>query len=201
MDKVRYIGEPVAAVAAVTEEIAEKALDYIEVEYEVLPATFEPLDAIKKDAPEIHEGFERNINVTRHIEWGEVEEGFEEADYIREDWFKCGGQAHMCMETRAAVSSYTPEGKMTIYSSNQSPYYMQGLMSGVLGMREGDIRVLSQYVGGGFGGKFELDGAIFCSAILSMKTFKPVKIVYHKRRGFYCHASGEPPCSIIRGPA
>jgi 4-hydroxybenzoyl-CoA reductase subunit alpha len=184
VDKVRYIGEPVAAVAAVTEEIAEKALDYIEVEYEVLPATFEPLDAIKKDAPEIHEGFERNINVTRHIEWGEVEEGFEEADYIREDWFKCGGQAHMCMETRAAVSSYTPERKMTIYSSNQSPYYMQGLMSGVLGMREGDIRVLSQYVGGGFGGKFELDGAIFCSAILSIKTFKPVKIVFTREEDF-----------------
>jgi 4-hydroxybenzoyl-CoA reductase subunit alpha len=184
VDKVRYIGEPVAAVAAVTEEIAEKALDYIEVEYEVLPATFEPLDAIKKDAPEIHEGFERNINVTRHIEWGEVEEGFEEADYIREDWFKCGGQAHMCMETRAAVSSYTPDGKITIYSSNQSPYYMQGLMSGVLGMREGDIRVLSQYVGGGFGGKFELDGAIFCSAILSIKTFKPVKIVFTREEDF-----------------
>jgi 4-hydroxybenzoyl-CoA reductase subunit alpha len=184
VDKVRYIGEPVAAVAAVTEEIAEKALDYIEVEYEELPATFEPLDAIKKDAPEIHEGFERNINVTRHIEWGEVEEAFEEAEYIREDWFKCGGQAHMCMETRAAVSSYTPEGKITIYSSNQSPYYMQGLMAGVLGMREGDIRVLSQYVGGGFGGKFELDGAIFCSAILSMKTFKPVKICYTREEDF-----------------
>jgi len=184
VDKVRYIGEPVAAVAAVTEEIAEKALDYIEVEYEVLPATFEPLDAIKKDAPEIHEGFERNINVTRHIEWGDVEEGFEEADYIREDWFKCGGQAHMCMETRAAVSSYTPEGKLTIYHSNQSPYYMQGLMAGVLGMREGDIRILSQYVGGGFGGKFELDGAIFCTAILSMKTFKPVKICYTREEDF-----------------
>jgi 4-hydroxybenzoyl-CoA reductase subunit alpha len=184
VDKVRYIGEPVAAVAAVTEEIAEKALDYIEVEYEELPATFEPLDAIKKDAPEIHEGFERNINVTRHIEWGDVEEGFEEADYIREDWFKCGGQAHMCMETRAAVSSYTPEGKLTIYHSNQSPYYMQGLMAGVLGMREGDIRVLSQYVGGGFGGKFELDGAIFCTAILSMKTHKPVKICYTREEDF-----------------
>ena len=184
VDKVRYIGEPVAAVAAVTEEIAEKALDYIEVEYEVLPATFEPLDAIKKDAPEIHDGFERNINVTRHIEWGEVEEAFEEAEYIREDWFKCGGQAHMCMETRAAVSSYSIDKKMTIYHSNQSPYYMQGLMAGVLGMREGDIRVLSQYVGGGFGGKFELDGAIFCSAILSMKTFKPVKIVYTREEDF-----------------
>ena len=184
VDKVRYIGEPVAAVAAITEEIAEKALDYIDVEYEVLQGVYEPLDAIKKDAPEIHEGFERNINVTRHIEWGEVEEAFDEAEYVREDWFKCGGQAHMCMETRAAVSSYTPEKKMTIYSSNQSAYYMQALMAGVLGMREGDVRVIAQYVGGGFGGKFELDGAVFCSAILSMKLFRPVKIVYTREEDF-----------------
>jgi 4-hydroxybenzoyl-CoA reductase subunit alpha len=88
------------------------------------------------------------------------------------------------METRCAVSSYTPDKKLTIYSSNQSPYYMQGLMAGVLGMREGDIRVLSPYVGGGFGGKFELDGAIFCSAILSMKLYKPVKIVYTREEDF-----------------
>ncbi len=185
VDKVRYIGEPVCAVAAVTEEIAEQALDLIEVEYEVLPATFEPLDAIKKEAPEIHEGFERNINVTRHIEWGDVDEGFDEPDlYIREDWFRCGGQAHMCMETRCAVSSYTPEGKMTIYHSNQSAYYMQALMAGVLGMREGDVRVVSPYVGGGFGGKFELDGAIFASAILSRKCHRPVKVVYTREEDF-----------------
>jgi 4-hydroxybenzoyl-CoA reductase subunit alpha len=184
VDKVRYIGEPVAAVAAVTEEIAEKALDYIEVEYEVLPATFEPLDAIKKDAPEIHEGFERNINVTRHIEWGEVEEAFEEAEYIREDWFKCGGQAHMCMETRAAVASYTPDGKMTVWTSTQSAYYHQALLAGVLGLREGNVRVLAPYVGGGFGGKFELDGAQFCACILSMKVRKPVKIIFTREEDF-----------------
>jgi 4-hydroxybenzoyl-CoA reductase alpha subunit len=184
VDKVRYIGEPVAAVAAATEEIAEQALDLIDVEYEVLPAVYEPLEAIKKGAPEIHEGFERNINVTRHIEWGDVEAAMEEADYVREDWFFCAGQAHMCMETRTAVASYTPEGKLTIYHSNQSAYYMQALMAGVLGMREGDIRVISTYVGGGFGGKFELDGAIFCSSILSMKVHRPVKIVYTREEDF-----------------
>ncbi len=184
VDKVRYIGEPVAAVAAVTEEIAEKALDLIDVEYEELPATFEPLDAIKKDAPEIHEGFERNINVTRHIEWGDVEEAFEEAEYIREDWFKCGGQAHMCMETRAAVASYTPDGKMTVWTSTQSAYYHQALLAGVLGIREGNVRVLAPYVGGGFGGKFELDGAQFCACILSMKVRKPVKVIFSREEDF-----------------
>ncbi|HNQ46731.1 MAG: xanthine dehydrogenase family protein molybdopterin-binding subunit [Syntrophorhabdus sp.] len=184
VDKVRYIGEPVVAVAAITEEIAEKALDLIDVEYEELPATFEPLDAIKKDAPEIHEGFERNINVTRHIEWGDVEEAFEEAEYIREDWFKCGGQAHMCMETRAAVASYTPDGKMTVWTSTQSAYYHQALLAGVLGLREGNVRILAPYVGGGFGGKFELDAAQFCACVLSMKVRKPVKIVFTREEDF-----------------
>jgi 4-hydroxybenzoyl-CoA reductase alpha subunit len=198
VEKVRYIGEPVAAVAASTEEIAEAALDLIEVEYEVLPAVFEPLDAIKKEAPEIHEGFERNINVTRHIEWGDVEEAFEDADYIREDWFKCGGQAHMCMETRAAVASYTPDGKLTVYSSNQSPYYMQGLLSGVLGLKEGNIRVLSKYVGGGFGGKFELDGAVFCSSVLSMKLCRPVKIVYTREEDFIATKRRTPMSYYVR---
>ncbi|NLW35629.1 MAG: xanthine dehydrogenase family protein, partial [Syntrophorhabdus aromaticivorans] len=178
VDKVRYIGEPVAAVAAVTEEIAEQALDLIDVEYEVLDAVYEPFDAIKKGAPEIHEGIERNLNVTRHIEWGDVDEAFDDADYIREDWFKCGGQHHVCMETRACVSSYTPEKKLTVYASTQAPYYTQGLLAGVLGMREGDVRVISHYTGGGFGGKFELDGAMFCSAVLSMKLCRPVKIIF-----------------------
>ena len=135
LEKVRYIGEPVAAVAAVTEEIAEQALDLIEVDYEVLTGVDDAMEAIKKEAPQIHEGVERNINVTRHIEWGDVEEAFENSDYIREDWFKCSGQAHMCMETRCAVADYTPEGKLTVWTSTQAPYYMQALLAGVLGIR------------------------------------------------------------------
>ena len=175
-----------------TDEIAEKALDLIEVEYEVLEGVYEPYEAMKKGAPEIHDGVERNINVTRHIEWGDVESGFEKADYIREDHFFCGGQAHMCMETRSAVASYTPEKKLTIWHSNQSAYYLQGLMAGVLGMREGDIRVIAQYVGGGFGGKFELDGAIFCASILSMKTCRPVKVVYSREEDFIASKTKDP---------
>jgi 4-hydroxybenzoyl-CoA reductase alpha subunit len=198
MDKVRYIGEPVAAVAAVTEEIAEMALDLIEVDYEVLPAVFEPLDAIKKEAPVIHEGVERNVNVTRHIEWGDVDAAFEEADYVREDWFKCGGQAHMCMETRAAVSSFTPEGKLTVWASTQSAYYTQALMAGVLGLREGDVRVLAPYVGGGFGGKFELDAAMFCSAVLSMKLYRPVKVVFTREEDFIASKRRTPMYYYVR---
>lgn len=184
IEKVRYIGEPVAAVAAIREDIAEEALDLIEVKYEVLPGVFEPSEAIKKGAPVIHEGFERNINVTRHIEWGDVDEAMKEADYIREDWFKIDGQHHMSMETRCAVSSYTPDGKLLVYTSTQAPYYIQVLLAWVLGLKESDVRVISKYTGGGFGGKFELDGAQFVSALLSMKTYRPVKVVFSREEDF-----------------
>jgi 4-hydroxybenzoyl-CoA reductase subunit alpha len=183
-EKVRYIGEPVAAVAAVDEDTAEEALDLIEVEYEPLPAVFEPLDAIKEGAPRLHEHAERNINVTRHIEWGDVDEGFKEADYIREDWFRCSSQHHVCMETHCAVASYSPEGKLTVYTSTQSHYYIQVLLAWVLGLRENDVRVISRYTGGGFGSKFELDSAQFCSSLLSMKLYKPVKIVLTRDEEF-----------------
>jgi len=183
-EKVRYIGEPVAAVAAVDEDTAEEALDLIEVEYEPLPAVFEPLEAIKEGAPQLHEHAERNINVTRHIEWGDVDEGFKEADYIREDWFRCSSQHHVCMETHCAVASFSPEGKLTVYTSTQSHYYIQVLLAWVLGLRENDVRVISRYTGGGFGSKFELDSAQFCSSLLSMKLCKPVKIVLSREEEF-----------------
>jgi 4-hydroxybenzoyl-CoA reductase subunit alpha len=183
-DKVRYIGEPVAAMAAIDEDTAYEALSLIDVEYDILPDVFDPMEAIKEGSPQIHEGVERNINVTRHIEWGDVDEGFEQSDYIREDWFKCSSQAHMCMETHSAVASYTPEGKLTVWTSTQSPYYHQVLLAWTLGLKESDVRVLSQYVGGGFGGKFELDSAQFCSSLLSMKLCKPVTVVLTREEEF-----------------
>lgn len=182
--KVRYIGEPVAAVAAVDEDTAEEALDLIEVEYEPLPGVFEPLEAIKEGAPQLHEGAERNINVTRHIEWGDVDEEFKKADYVREDWFRCSSQAHVCMETHCAVASYTPDGKLTVWTSTQSHYYIKVLLAEILGLKENDVRVISRYTGGGFGSKFELDSAQFCSALLSMKICKPVKVVLTREEEF-----------------
>jgi 4-hydroxybenzoyl-CoA reductase subunit alpha len=182
--KVRYIGDPVAAVAAVDEDTAEEALDLIEVEYEPLPAVFDPLEAIKEDAPQIHEGVELNINVTRHIEWGDVDEAFRHCDYIREDQFKCSSQAHLCMETHCAVASYGYDGKLTVWTSTQSSYYIQALLAGMLDLREGDVRVIKPPTGGGFGSKFELDSAQFCASVLSMKLCRPVKIVLTREEEF-----------------
>ena len=183
-DRVRYIGDPVACVAAIDEDVAEEALDLIEVEYEPLPAIFDPMDAIKEDAIQIHEGVELNINVNRHIEWGDVDEAFKKCDVIREDQFKCSSQHHCCMETHCAVASYDYSNKLTVWTSTQAAYYVQGLLAGMLGMREGDIRVIKPHTGGGFGGKFETDSAQFCAALLSQKLYRPVKIVLSREEEF-----------------
>jgi len=134
-EKVRYIGDPVAAVAAIDEDLAEEALNLIDVEYEPLQAVYDPMEAIKDGAPVIHDGVEMNINNTRHIEWGNVDDAFEKCDHIREDHFKTSSQAHMCMETHGAISSYSYDGKLTVWTSTQSNYYIQALLAGMLGMR------------------------------------------------------------------
>jgi 4-hydroxybenzoyl-CoA reductase alpha subunit len=183
-DKVRYIGDPVAAVAAIDEDTAEEALDLIEVEYEILSAVFNPLEAMKDDAPQIHEGVERNINVTRRIEWGDVSGDFERCDFIREEQFYSAPQAHLCMETHGAVASFGYDGKLTVWTSTQSNYYIQVLLAGMLGLREGDVRVIKPPSGGAFGSKFELDSAQFCAALLSQKLRQPVKIILNREEEF-----------------
>jgi 4-hydroxybenzoyl-CoA reductase subunit alpha len=183
-EKVRYIGDPVAAVAAIDEDTATEALDLIEVEYELLPAVFDPLEAIKEEAPQVHEGVELNINVTRHIEWGDVDEAFKHCDHVREDHFKCSSQAHVCMETHDAIASFDHGGKLTVWTSTQAAYYMQALLAGMLGLRESDVRVIKPPTGGGFGSKFELDTAQFIASVLSMKICQPVKIVFTREEEF-----------------
>jgi len=183
--KVRFIGDPVAAVAAVSEAIAEKALDLINVEYELLPAVFEPLDAIKDDAPLVHDDCDNNINNTRHIEWGDVDEGFKNSDYIREDRFTYGSQHPAPTEVHNSLASYDKgSGRLTVWSSTQSPYYLQLGLADALKMREGDIRVIKPHVGGGFGGKNSTMPDSVNAAVLSMKTGRPVKIVFNREEEF-----------------
>jgi 4-hydroxybenzoyl-CoA reductase alpha subunit len=182
--KVRFIGDPVAAVAAIDEDTAEEACQLIKVEYEVLPAVFDPLEAIKEEAPQIHEGVELNINVTRHIEWGDVDEAFKHCDYVREDRFKTQSQHHVCMETHDAIASFDHNGKLTVWTSTQSSYYIQRLLADMLDLREGDIRVIKPPTGSGLGSKFELDSAQFCASLLSMKLCRPVKIVLTRAEEF-----------------
>jgi 4-hydroxybenzoyl-CoA reductase alpha subunit len=183
--KVRFIGDPVAAAAATTEEIAEKALDLIEVEYEPLPAVFEPMEAIKDDAPLVHEDFENNINATRHIEWGNVDEAFAQADYVREDRYVLSAAHPSPTEVHNSLASYDKcTGRLTVWSSTQSPYFVQLNLADALKMREGDIRVIKPHVGGGFGGKNSTMPDSVNAALLSMKTGRPVKIVLDRDEEF-----------------
>jgi 4-hydroxybenzoyl-CoA reductase alpha subunit len=176
-DKVRFIGDPVAAVAAIDEDVAEEALDLIEVEYEMLPAVFDPREAEKEGAPVIHDKFPNNVNVSRAIEWGDLERGFAESDVIREDRFVLQPTYHACMEVHNSVASFDGHGRLTVWTSTGTPYYIQCLLAETLGMAESDVRVIMPYVGGGFGGKNELFANEFCSALLSKHTGRPVKIV------------------------
>jgi 4-hydroxybenzoyl-CoA reductase subunit alpha len=184
MDRVRYIGDEVAAVAAIDEDIAQEALELIRVEYEELPAVFDPLEAMEDGAPQVHDGVEHNISVTRHVAFGDVEQGFQESDYVREDRFHTQVVLHAHMEPHAALASFDASGKLTLWSSTQSPYIVQVLLAMTLGMREGDIRVIKPHVGGGFGNKIELFPLEFCSALLSKRTGRPVKMTYTRAEEF-----------------
>ena len=178
MDKVRYIGEPVAAVAAIDNDVAEEALSLIEVEYEILPAVFDPLEAMKDGAPQIHEGptVRNNVSEARHFEFGNVDEAFKTCDYVREDTFYLHPVIHAFIEPYNSVARYEGDGHLTIWTSTQTPYYIQTLLAMALGLKEGNIRVIKPHVGGGFGGKMELFSDQFVAALLSMKTGKPVKV-------------------------
>ncbi|RLA91032.1 MAG: 4-hydroxybenzoyl-CoA reductase [Deltaproteobacteria bacterium] len=185
-DKVRYIGEPVAAVAAIDEDIAEEALGLIEVDYEVLPAVFDPLEAIKDGAPQIHEGptVKNNISEARHFEFGDVDEAFKKCDRVREDTFYLHPVSHAFLEPTNSVASWDLNGRLTIWTSTQTPYFIQTLLAMVLGIKEGNIRVIKPHVGGGFGGKMELFSDQYCAARLSMLTGKPVKIELDREEVF-----------------
>jgi len=184
VDKVRFIGDEVACVAATDEDIAEEALDLIQVEYEQLPAVFDPEEAMDPKAPRIHDHAERNISVECHLHYGDVEKGFRQSDYVREDRFITQYVNHSFLEPHASVADFDSSGKLTIWASTQTPYYLRRDLARTLQMSEVMIRVIKPCVGGGFGGKAEMFPLSFCAAILSKKTGRPVKIVYTREEVF-----------------
>ncbi len=184
VDKVRYIGDEVAAVAAIDEDIAEEALDLIEVEYEELPAVFDADEAMKEGAPRIHDHAERNICLQRFWNFGDVEKGFRESDYIREDRFTTQVVVHGFIEPHACLANYDSSGRLTIWASCQAPFLLRRDLSRLLGKPFTKIRVIKPPVGAGFGGKTDCFGLYLCAALLSEKTGRPVKIVYTKTEEF-----------------
>jgi 4-hydroxybenzoyl-CoA reductase subunit alpha len=187
-DKVRYVGDNVAGVAAETAEIAERALRLIRVEYEVLPAWFDPEKSMLAESNLIHEDKPHNIEKDYHHQFGDVEKGFESADYIREDRFVCPEVTHAAMEPHSTLAEYDSEaGSITVWSSTQVPYYLKLNLASTLQMPEERVRVIKPLVGGGFGGKSEVIPLELAAAVLARKAGRPVKITYSREEVFYAH--------------
>jgi len=174
-DKVRFIGDEIAAVAADSEEIAEEALDLIEVEYEELPGVFDPFEAMKADAVKIHEGGNTAIHISRS--YGDVEKALGESDHVFEDRFETQAQLHCCLEPHGCIVHLDRSGNLTVWITTQIPHPYRKMLADVLRMPLNKVRVVKVFMGGGFGGRFEMDPIEIIAYFLSKKTGRPVRII------------------------
>ncbi|HJQ24905.1 MAG TPA: molybdopterin cofactor-binding domain-containing protein [Blastocatellia bacterium] len=193
IDKVRMIGDPVAAIAAVDEDTAFEAMDLIEVEYERLKTISTIEEGVYVDEPRIHEyGDGGNIHKRVSLEFGDVDEGFAEADHVREDVFFYEGNTHLPLEQHAAVAHFDADNKLTLWSATQTPHYVHRALAKVLGLPAAHIRVIATPNGGGFGGKSDPFNHEVVVAKLAMMTGRPVKITLTREEVFYCHRGRHP---------
>ena len=197
-DRVRYIGDGVAAVAAVDEDQAIRALELIQVEYEELPAFLDPYEALAADGstPYVHEPKKEggNGNVTKQVqlEFGEVDELMVGSDVIVEGQYFFEGSTHTPIEPHCAIGLWDGVGKLTVWSATQVPHYLHRELARVLELDPARVRVLQPLVGGAFGGKSEPFDLEFCVAKLSMLAARPVKILYTREEVFYAHRGRHP---------
>ena len=184
-DRVRWAGQPVAAVAASTPEIAEAALQLIDVEYEELPAVFDPEQAMQDGAPQIHDHAPNNIAKSPSFNIGDLEAGFAEADHIFEGVYQTQ-RVHTCyMEPRVCVVDTETDGRITVHSSMQHTFGLREKMAVALGIPESRVNVVKPaYIGGGFGGKLDIGHLEPVAALLSRKARRPVRIEHTRGEDF-----------------
>jgi CO/xanthine dehydrogenase Mo-binding subunit len=197
-DRVRFVGEPIAGVAAVSEEIAETAVDLIEVEFELLPAIFHPVDAIKPDAPLIHPDLgtyevanfifpKAGTNISNHfkVRKGDSDGIWKSCAAVVERKYYIPHIQHVPIETHVAVAKVDRSGKITMWSSSQSPFAQRDLIAKALGMSPGNIRVISHYVGGGFGCKAGVTMEALPIALALKARGHPVKLRLTREEEFF----------------
>ena len=193
LEKVRFVGDPVAAIAATSEEAAAAALGRIAVQYQPLRPVTDARDALAHPEPRIHDYGDRgNLHKLIHLEFGDVEQGFRDADLVREDTFFFEGSTHLPMEQHAAVADWSADGKVTLWSSTQTPHYVHRALAQVLELSPARIRVIACPNGGGFGGKSDPFSHEIVAAKLAMVTGRPVKITLTREEVFYCHRGRHP---------
>src|SRR5437764_1100768 len=192
-DKVRYVGDNVACVVAEDEATAERTLEFIDVEYELLPAYFDPEESMKAERDLIHDNKPHNLEKDYHHVFGDPEKGFAEADHIEEARFIANEVTHAAMEPHSTLAAFELDsqtgrpGRLTVWSSTQVPYYLQHKLSLVLEMPVSQIRVIKPLVGGGFGGKSEVIPLEIIAAVAARKAKRPVKITYTREEVFWAH--------------
>ncbi|HUY60991.1 MAG TPA: molybdopterin cofactor-binding domain-containing protein [Candidatus Dormibacteraeota bacterium] len=197
--KVRFVGDPVAAVAAVDEETAQAALDHIVVEYEVLGPVMSIEAALRAPVDEaIHDyGGPANIHKLVGLEFGDVDQGFARADVVREDLFFYEGNTHLPIEQHAATATAV-DGRVTLWSSTQTPHYVHRALSRVLGLPMSQIRVIATPHGGGFGGKSDPFAHEIVVCKLAMMTGRPVRCTLTREEVFYAHRGRHPVLMWVR---
>jgi 4-hydroxybenzoyl-CoA reductase alpha subunit len=192
-EKVRMVGDPVAAVAAVDEETADRACRLIAVDYEPLPALMSIEESLAHPEVRLHEyGDGPNVHKNVALQFGDVDAAFAQAHLVREDVFFYEGNTHLPMEQHAAVAHFGPDGKLTLWSSTQTPHYVHRLLAKILAMPAAHIRVVAAPVGGGFGGKLDPFAHEIAACKLSELTGRPVKITCTREEVFYIHRGRHP---------
>ncbi|HEX3556667.1 MAG TPA: molybdopterin cofactor-binding domain-containing protein [Thermoanaerobaculia bacterium] len=198
-DRVRFVGDPVVAVAAVTEDAAYEAALKVKVEYAPLPTISSVEEALATPEPRIHDyGDHGNVHKVVAMTFGEVEKGFAEADEIFEDVFFYEGNTHLPMEQHCAVAVPEDGDRVTLYSSTQTPHYVHRALSKVLELPASRIRVVATSNGGGFGGKSDPFNHEIVVAKLALKLGRPVKITLSREEVFYCHRGRHPVLMAVK---
>jgi xanthine dehydrogenase molybdenum-binding subunit len=193
LEKVRYVGEPLAAVAAVDEMTALEALELIDVEYEDLPAVSDPIEALKPGGPLVHDdlpgyegyaaGMGGNVCTVLDSQRGDVDQAFTQADHVFEDTFRSQGINQGYLEPMACVANIDPSGRLTVWTSTQGPYQVRGALAAILRMPMARIRIIPTELGGGFGAKLRLCLEPY-PVFLSLKTGRPVKLIATREEVF-----------------
>jgi 4-hydroxybenzoyl-CoA reductase subunit alpha len=199
LEIVRHVGDPIVAVAATTEDAAHEAALAVAIDYEVLPTIASVEEAIATPEPQLHDYADQgNLHKLLAMEFGDVEAGFAEAERIFDDLFFYDGNTHLPMEQHATVALPEDEGRVTVWSSTQTPHYLHRALTKVLGLPASRIRVIATPNGGGFGGKSDPFGHEIVCAAMALKLGRPTKIALTREEVFYCHRGRHPVLMRLR---
>jgi 4-hydroxybenzoyl-CoA reductase subunit alpha len=198
LDRVRFVGDPVAAVVATDEMTAAEGIDRIRVQYDALATIATPEESLSIPEPKIHAYGEGNVHKKVALEFGDVEAALASADYLFEDLFFYEGNTHLAIEQHACVALLDADGKLALYSSTQTPHYVHRALTRVLGVPASRIRVVATPNGGGFGGKSDPFHHEIVAAKAALELGRPVKICLTREEVFYAHRGRHPVLMKLR---